>query len=192
MKALRGKGEGGLSRAQFASVVGADEKWVENSARALGVTLGHSEENARWMRLVRMFVRDFAISLARASEFATIAVAQPVDARAFVVTTSDEGASLVLDLARFHSGYIAALSVAIEHGSEGRQVGRPARVAEASPDGFYAALQAAERYGVDLSLNREALRLTVAERLARLDENAAFLRTLRAAAAAQRASKDRA
>lgn len=165
----------GVTRSQFAAAVGADEKWVENTARALGRRLEYTPGEARWMGMVRLLARDFGIPATRAGELADEALRQPPETRALPLATSPDGAaSLVVDLARYHSRFAAALSAAINHGGprrRGRRSSRPARVRES--------VARAQAYGVDVSLLREALARSPAERLARLDANAAFLNALR-------------
>lgn len=166
-----------MTRSQFSYVVGADEKWVENSARVLGRRLEYTAPEARWLGLVRLLTRDFGIPLVRAGQLAGDALRHPADTEALVLAASADGvATLVLDLARYHSRLAAALAFALHHGGP-RRPGRPPlphpRSARADP------IQAAVRHGVDLGLLRESLRREPAQRLARLDANRAFLRSLR-------------
>ncbi|NOT07303.1 MAG: hypothetical protein HOP28_03770, partial [Gemmatimonadales bacterium] len=79
--------------------------------------------------------------------------------------------SLVVDRLRFLTRFGTALSLAKSGRFEVRR-GRPAAAPPSS-------LAGAERYGVDLSLLRQSLRLTVAERLDRLDADVEFFRGLR-------------
>jgi hypothetical protein len=170
------RAEGPLSRAQFAAVVQADEKWVENTARALGRQLAYSPGEARWMGLVRLLTRDLGVPATRAAELADEALEHPPDTRALRLAASpDSPAVLVLDLARYHSTFAAALSAELHHGGPRRR-GRPPVRKRARA---YDAVAAAEAHGVDVSLLRQALDLSPAERLARLDLNAQFLGGLR-------------
>ena len=166
--------ETSLTRAQFAAVVRADEKWVENTSRALGRRLQYTPGDARWMGVVRLLARDFGIPVNRAADLAEEALRHPRESRVVSLTAVDDGAAtLVIDLARYHSTFAAALSAAISHGGA-RQRGRPStRRRRRDPVG------AAESFGVDLSLLREAIERSPAERLARLDANASFLSALR-------------
>jgi hypothetical protein len=165
-----------LTRSQFAAAVRADEKWVENIARALGRRLAYTPAEARWLGMVRLLARDLGVPVALAAELADDALRQPPETRALRLATSDDGAaSLVIDLARYHSTFAAALSAALNHGGPRRR-GRPAPSRGARGRG---AIARARVYGVDVSLLREALARSPAERLARLDANAAFLSALR-------------
>ena len=165
-----------LSRAQFAAVVQADEKWVENTARALGRRLAYTPAEARWMALMRLLTRDLGLSVARAAELAEEALRQAPDTRALTLKASpDSPAAVTLDLARFHSAFAAALSAEIHHGGPRRRGRPPARKRARE----YNAVAAAEAHGVDVSMLRQALGRSPADRLARLDSSSQFLGGLR-------------
>ncbi len=166
-----------LTRSQFAEVVRADEKWVENTARVLGRQLAYTPQEARYFGIVRLLASQFGIPVARSAQLAADAIRQPPDIRAFVLDASpDESAALVLDLSRYHSSFAAALATALHRGGP-RRAGRPPNVREQGSK--YDPIGDAERHGVDISLLRQSLTQSPAERLARLDTNAAFLRSLR-------------
>jgi hypothetical protein len=164
-----------LTRAQFAAAVRADEKWVENASRALGRRLSYTPDEARQMGVVRLLAAEFGIPIVRAGELASEALRHPPETRALALTTSADGAAtLTIDLARYHSAFAAALSAAVTHGG-GRRRGRP----PSKRQNRRGAVRVAQSHGVDVSLLREALRQSPAERLARLDANASFLQALR-------------
>ena len=120
--------------------------------------------------------RDPATGFPRAAELATHALRHPPETRSLPLAVSDEGAAtLVIDLARYHSIYAAALSTAINHGGPRRRGRRPPTSRARGRD----PVAAAHAYGVDVSLLRAALARTLVERLARLDANAGFLSGLR-------------
>jgi hypothetical protein len=151
-----------------------DEKWLENAARSIDRPPRYNESDARWLGLVHLLARDHGLPVPRAARFATAALAQPPASRAVRVDAASHGISaLVIDVARYHSAFGAALSVAIHHGGPRRR-GRPRRIS-----GRHEAVRAARAHGVDLSLLHSALRRSPTERLAQLDANAQFLRTLR-------------
>jgi hypothetical protein len=164
-----------LTRAQFAQAARADEKWVENTARATRRSLSYSPAEVRWFGIVRVLTRDFAISVRRASELADTALRSPATARDVIVAESRDGtARLTMDLAREYSSASAALSAALHHGGpQARGRRRAARRVTAGK-----AIGEAERYGADLALLEESLALTPGQRLARLDANAAFVRAM--------------
>lgn len=166
-----------MTRTQFAKSVNAAEKWVENTAAFLKrQKMAYTPEEACWFGLVRLFTRDFEIPVARAATLADRSLRESPAIRAVHLAASeDESAVLVLDLARYYSSFTARLSAALHHTGPARP-GRPessARHRERDP------IVRAEAYGVDLTLLREGLRLSPAERLARLDANLTFLRSLR-------------
>jgi hypothetical protein len=162
-----------MTAAQFALAVGADPAWVRNAARGLGRRLRYTEDEARWLGLVRLLNERFAISLRAASEMASVALALPPSTRAIRLLESDDGsAAIVLDVARYHSTFSASLSRVLTLGTTRRHGGR-AHSTNRDP------VERAKRFGVDLDLLRASLALTLEERLARLDSNAALLSALR-------------
>ena len=166
-----------LSRSQFATAVQADEKWVENTARTLGLRLKYTPDEARRMGLVRLLTREFGIPVNRAAELAGDALRHPPETRVLPLAASPESAAtLVIDLARYHSTFAAALSAALHHGGPRRRGRQAPRRRMRGRN----AVAAAEAHGVDVSLLREALKRPPADRLERLDANSEFLRALRA------------
>lgn len=164
-----------MTRSQFALAARADEKWVENAARALDHRLTYSADEARWLGLIHVLTRDLGIPVQRAAAVATAALQLDPATRALRLRLGDAAeASVALDLARYHSAFAAALSAALHHGGP-RRAGRPTHHRRDDP------LAAAAAHGIDVSLLRSGLRRSAAERLARLDENAAFVRVLRRA-----------
>ena len=176
-----------MTRAQFARAIQADEKWLENTARLLlGSPPGCSPAAARWMGLVRLLTREFALPLARAGELATAALRHPPGTRALpLVETADGSAALVLDLARYHSTLSTDLAAALHHTGPRRR-GRPGTRAHARR---HDPIRAAAAHGVDLSSLRANLRRTPAELLESLDEDATFLAALRPVARRRRANE---
>src|SRR5699024_5469630 len=85
-----------LTRSQFAAAIQADEKWVENTARALGLELTYTPSEARRMGLVRLLTRDFGISAASAAELADQALRHPPDARAVSLAPAAESPATLL------------------------------------------------------------------------------------------------
>jgi hypothetical protein len=163
-----------FTRTQFARAAMVDEKWLENALRSIDRPLRYTDADARWLGLVHLLARDHGLAVPRAARLASEALAAPPSSRAVRVGDTRDGISaLVIDVARYHSAFAAALSAAI-HRAGPRRRGRPRR-ATARRD----AIRAAEDHGVDVSLLRAALRRSPGERLAQLDANAQFLRALR-------------
>ena len=164
-----------MTRSQFAMAVMADEKWIENSARLLNRRPKYSVAESVWLGLVRMLVQELQIPLAKAAEVADEALGLPEGCSTGVVAERKDGnTAIVIDMARFRSSHAAALSSALTLGGarrRGRQRSQSKRK--------NAALERASRYGVDLDLLREGLKLSMTERLERADENAAFITSMR-------------
>lgn len=163
-----------MTAAQFALAVRADSKWVQNAARILGKRFRYSVPEARWLALVRMLNREFSIPLEKAGRLATAALRYPSETREMRLLESGDGAAaIVLDIARFHSDFVASLGTALVLGTP-RMRGRRARGAPGS------AVERARKFGVDIDLLHASLALTPEERLARLDSDARFITALRA------------
>ena len=166
-----------MTRAQFAMAVSTDEKWVENAARLLKRRLKYTVAESVWLGLVRVLNREVQVPLVRAAELADEALGLTGAAAEVVVGERESSsAAIVIDMPRFRSSHGAALSAALTLGGarrRGRQRVQPKRKS--------GALEQASRYGVDLDLLREGLKLSVAERLQRADENAAFINAMRPA-----------
>jgi hypothetical protein len=163
-----------MTRQQFALAIMATEKWLENSARLLGVRLAYTAAEARWLGLVKLFNETIGVPLAAAGELATEAIRlDPKLDVAVLGKDKNARAAVAIFLARYYSAHIAALSAAIEFGGARRR-GRP----RAAKRRGKAAIESTARYGVDIDLLREGLKLSPAERLERVDENAAFINSL--------------
>ncbi len=166
-----------MTRSQFALAVLADEKWVENSARLLGLRLRYTTAEALSLGLVRVLNQEVGLTLAKAADLAKEALEHaPATERAIVGRKEHGSAGVAVDLARYHSAHGAALSAAMELGGARRR-GRPRRGGTTRAVGD--AIARAAEYGVDIDLLREGLRLSPRERLALANENAAFVNELR-------------
>lgn len=158
-----------VTRNQFALAIGADEKWVENTARLLGLSLEYTPGQVTWLGLVRLFSHDLGLTLARSAALATEALEHSPATRELRLGASPLGhAAVTIDLARYHSTRNAALSAALNLGGALRR-GRPAkRVARDS-------LSRARNYGIDVDALRIGLKDSPARRMERLEENAQFV-----------------
>lgn len=163
-----------MTRSQFALSVGASDKWVENAARLLGRRFKFSLEESVWLGLVRTLNQDLELPLARAAALADEALSIGED-EALVVGCSDETAvGVSIDMPRYRSSHAAATSAALTLGGprrRGRQTTRSKRKTDA--------IEKARRYGVDIDLLREGLKLSHSQRLEQLDANAQFIRSMR-------------
>ncbi|MEO8575459.1 MAG: hypothetical protein ABI556_02105 [Gemmatimonadales bacterium] len=166
-----------MTRSQFAMAVMADEKWIENTGRLLNRRLNYSVAESVWLGLVRMLTQELQVPLNRAAELADEALGLPDGCTTGVVAERADGnTAIVIDMARFRSSHTAALSAALTLGGARRR-GRQRVQSKRKSD----VLEKASRYGVDVGLLREGLKLSVGERLQRADENAAFIRSMRTA-----------
>jgi hypothetical protein len=153
--------------------VGADEKWVENAGRLLGKRLRYTPEEAVWLGLVRLLNQEVGLPLFRAARLADEALGHRPSERWVVLGQNESGsAGVSIDIARFYSSHLAALSAALDMGGPRRRGRRRAREKKG-------AVERAAQYGVDIDLLREGLRLSPRERLERLDQNAAFINAIR-------------
>ena len=165
-----------MTRAQFAVAVRADEKWIENAARLLGKRFRFSLEESVWLGLVRMLSQEVQLPLSRAADLADEALGLRSDQEVVVGHSDQNSSGVFIDMPRFRSSHAAASSVALTLGGPRRRGRRAARSRKRAD-----ALAAAQRYGVDIDLLREGLKLSPAERLEQLDANAAFVRSIRKA-----------
>ena len=156
----------------MAVAAAADLKWLTNSAALLGRPLRNSPQAARWWGLVKLLVDDLGLSLKSAAATASTALLG-LDSGAAVRAAGDpsESATVVVDLPRYQSIFLGNLSRALVHETPRRRGRRAA--------GRVDSIAAARRYGVDIDLVRAALARSPAERLALLEDNAAFLRNMR-------------
>lgn len=160
-----------MTLGQFALAVGASKRWVLNALAVLGRRPPYTVQLARRLSLARLMKQAFGVPLRRAFDLAGPATASADPAARWRREPSDGCLALEIDLARFHSDFAARLSLALSHYAARRR-GRPAKRRGS-------AVGRAEAYGIDVSLLRSNLRKTPAERLQRLDEDLAFLKSLR-------------
>jgi hypothetical protein len=160
-----------MTARQTAVAAGADLKWIVNSAALLGRRIRYNRQQAKWWGLVWLLTEQLGLSLGAAAAVSTVALRESSFSTQVTAGADPSGsASLIVDLARYESIFLANLSRALVHETP-RRKGRPPRSSIRGD-----ALTTARRYGVDLSLIRSALRRTPAERLALLEKNAAFVR----------------
>ncbi|HMH86424.1 MAG TPA: hypothetical protein VK529_10805 [Gemmatimonadaceae bacterium] len=163
-----------MTARQTAVAAGADLKWMVNSAALLGRRVRYDRQQAKWWGLVWLLTEQLGLSLRAAAAVATVALRGGSSSTQVIAGGDPSGsASLIVDLARYESIFLANLSRALVHETPRRR-GRPPRLGLKS-DG----LTTARHYGVDLGLIRSAIRRTPAERLALLEKNAAFVRDMR-------------
>jgi hypothetical protein len=166
-----------MTARQTAIAAGADLKWLTNSAALLRRPLRYTAHAAKWWGLVWLFTEQLGLSLKAAANAATAAL-KAGGSRASVEASADPSgsASLVVDLPRYESIFLANLSRALVQETPRRR-GRT-KDSLAGRD----AVGAASRYGIDLGLIQASLDRTPAERLAMLEANVEFVRAARKAA----------
>ena len=162
-----------MTARQTAVAAGADLKWMVNSAALLGRRVRYDRQQAKWWGLVWLLTEQLGLSLRAAAAVATVALRGGSSSTHVIAGADPSGsASLIVDLARYESIFLANLSRALVHETPRRR-GRPPRL------GLKSGLTTARHYGVDLGLIQSAIRRTPAERLALLEKNAAFVRDMR-------------
>lgn len=163
-----------MTARQSAIAAGADLKWMVNSAALLGRRIRYDRQQANWWGLVWLLTEQLGLSLKAAAALSTVALRKNNSSTHVIAGADPSGsASVVVDLARYESIFLANLSRALVHETPRRR-GRPPRRGLKSD-----ALTTAQDYGVDLGLVRSAIRRTPAERLALLEKNAEFVRDMR-------------
>ena len=163
-----------MTARQVAIAAAANLKWIVNSGALLRRRLRYNAEEARWWGLVSLLTGQLGLSLKAAAESATVALRGGTNAGQAVASADPSGStSLIVDLGRYESIFLGNLSRALVHETPRRR-GRPARGAIKRDT-----VTSAQDYGIDLGLIRSALARTPAERLALLEQNAAFLQGMR-------------
>jgi hypothetical protein len=164
-----------MTARQLAIAARAEAKWVLNSAALLRRRIRHTPADARWWGLVRLLTESVGLPLQAAADAANRSLRSGASAGEIAVGADPSGsASVLVDLRRYQSVFLANLSRALVHETPKRR-GRPSspRTGRGGP------VHSALRYGVDLGLVRAALRRTPAERLEMLEANARFISDMR-------------
>jgi hypothetical protein len=161
-----------MSLGRFATVVGASPRWVQNALQALGLPRVYNEEAAKTLGLVRLLHETFSIPLVEAHPLATEALAAWPTGSLWRKRDATGAVALEMDLGRYLSSYASRLALARNWYAERKRGRRPTRRRTAP-------LAAAVAHGVDIGLLKLALDATPEDRLRRLDEDVAFLQSLR-------------
>ena len=164
-----------MTARQTAIAAGAELKWLVNSAALLRRPLRYTPQTAKWWGLVRLLTEKLGLSLKAAADAATAALGQADSSTRVSAGTDPSGAtSIVIDLRRYESTFLANLSRALQLETPRRR-GRPRRDRITGRD----AVRAASEYGIDIGLLQASLRRTPAARLALLEANVEFVRAAR-------------
>ena len=157
--------------AEFALLVDADPKWVLNTRALLGRRFRYSVEAAERLALVRQLNRELRTPLPAAWELAGKALAHADTESVFEEATSDGVLTLRIDVGRVRAAVATRRSqVATMH--------RPRRPGR-KPKRTSNAIEAARRYGLDVTLLRANLARTPKQRIRQLDGMAAFATAVR-------------
>jgi len=160
-----------MTLGQFALAIPAPAKWVLNANAMLQLAPVYDVKRAKLMALTRTLEQAIGLPLKRAYRLARRTLQRPEEPASWRHESADGVAAVVIDRERFLSDFAVNLSRARVGYSERRR-GRP-------PTKRRRGIAAARHHGVDVSLLRESLTQSPAARLRRLDEDAAFARSLR-------------
>ncbi|UCG85071.1 MAG: hypothetical protein JSW71_14150 [Gemmatimonadota bacterium] len=159
-----------MTLGQLATAISAPPKWVLNANAVLQLKPAYSVQRARVLALTRVLEQSIGLPLKRAYQLARKTLKKPDDPASWRHESPGGIAAVVIDRERFLSDFTVNLSRA-RAGYAERRRGRP-------PLKRKRGVAAAKRHGVDLSLLRESLKRSSAERLRRLDNDAAFAQSL--------------
>lgn len=154
---------------EYAVAVGATKRWVQNARAALGERGPYGESGARRLAFAKLVKETCSMPLRAAYPLAGAALAAWPAQRSWSYRPGDGAVSVTVDLERFLSDYAARLSLSRSFYAERRR-GRPRK---------RRGVALAKWYGVDVTLLVESLKLTPAQRLARLEEHVEFIKLLR-------------
>jgi len=154
-----------MTLGQFAVVVGAPPKWVQNTFRLLALPNEYTVSLARTLRLVRVIWETCGTEITDAYRLANEALERSVEGLEWNIESPDGSISVVFDRDRFLSSFACALARARVLYSEKRR-GRPLRHQKHG-------ISAAPECGVDVGLLEAMLLLTPQDRLRRLDRDLA-------------------
>lgn len=161
-----------MTLGQFATVVGAEPRWVQNARQVLGLGRVYDEERAKRLGVARQLHEAFGIPLVKAYPLAREALASWPDAKVWRHEDAAGIGALEVNLERYLSTYAVRLSLARNRYAEKRRGRPPKRRRKRGVAG-------AREYGEDISLLREQLKRTPAERLRTLEEALDFVRRTR-------------
>lgn len=149
-----------MTLGQFAYLVGAPAKWVQNALQILGRPGSYDIETARVLRLSRIVVETVGIGLKGAWELAGSVMAQPLARSAWTFSSPDGSVSVGIDRQRYFSSFACALSASREWHRE-RPRGRPS---------LRSLNQRLLDQGTDVAALITGRRMSPDERLDRVDE----------------------
>ena len=164
-----------MTLAEFSRLLGARPKWVLNTLRALNADGRYTIEMARQLTIARAVHAAAAVPMAESLAFARRALRAPWAAsrRVTVQLADDDDAALTVDVYRLLSSFhVRQADVRESYAPRAR--GRPRTRGIGT-------LRTAEDWGHDLSLIRDNLGKTAAERIRQLDAMGQFSQGVRRA-----------
>jgi hypothetical protein len=164
-----------MTLGQFAAMMGAPPRWVQNASAVLRLRGPYDDERARHLGLARVLAESTGMPLVRAWPIAGDALAAWPRVRVWEDGTPDGPVRVVIDVERYLSAFatrLALVRTSYEERARGPRRRRPRN-----------ATAAARVRGVDVTLFDESLKLTPGERLRRLDEMSEFFGRARVARA---------
>lgn len=159
--------------AEFALLLDASPKWVLNTLKALGADGRYSCDMARQLTIARAIHGAASVPMSASWSLARRVLREPITAssRVELRLAGDGDVSLTVDVYRVLSSFNVRLATVREtYAPKAR--GRPR-----SDKG--SALEVAVDWGLDLSLIRDNMNKSPAQRLRQLDDIAQFSRTVR-------------
>ncbi len=160
-----------MTLGQLAVAIPAPPKWVLNANAVLQLAPAYSIQRARVFALTRLLEQAIGLPLKRAYQLAKETLRRPAEPASWRHESPNGVAAVVIDRERFLSDFTINLSRA-RAGYAERRRGRPPRRRRRG-------VAAARHHGVDISLLRESLKHSAADRLRRLDDDALFARSLK-------------
>ncbi|NIN10138.1 MAG: hypothetical protein GTN62_01650 [Gemmatimonadales bacterium] len=160
-----------MTLGQFSTAVGAPRRWVQNALAVLRLPARYTVTGARELALARAINAACGTPLVDAYPLAQGALLAWPEQRMWERVGPEATVTLAVDLERFLSSFLVRLSLS-RTAYEERKRGRPRKRRGRG-------LAGAREHGVDIGLLESSLRRSPEERLRRLDEDLAFLRSAR-------------
>jgi hypothetical protein len=160
-----------MTLGQFAIVVGAPRRWIQNSMAVLGLPVRYTLVVAKRLALARVLNAACGMPLVEAYPLAGKALSAWPESNVWELAGEEGVAVLSVDLERFLSNVNVRLSLARTRYAE-RKRGRSRKRRRRG-------IAAAREYGIDIGLLEESLKLTPEQRLRRLEDTLEFLESVK-------------
>ena len=160
-----------MTLGQFAVVVGAPRRWIQNSMAVLGLPPKYTLAVAKRLALARVLNAACGMPLVEAYPLAGKALSAWPESNVWELAGEEGVAVLSVDLERFLSNLNIRLSLARTRYAESKR-GRPRKRRRRGIAG-------AREYGIDIGLLEESLKLTPEQRLRRLEDTLEFFESVK-------------